>query len=43
MENKYENKDMYMVALRDDGGALIGYYEKHRYRNRETDTLYKFK
>lgn len=38
-----ENKDVYMVALRDDDGALIGYYEKHEYRNRETNTLYHFK
>ncbi len=38
-----ENKDVYMVALRDDEGALIGYYEKHEYRNREKDTLYNFK
>lgn len=30
-----ENKDVYMVALRDDTGALIGYYEKHEYRNRD--------
>ena len=38
--NDAENKDVYMVALRDDGGALIGYYEKHEYRNRETAKLY---
>ena len=31
--NDEENKDVYMVALRDDGGTLIGYYEKHEYRN----------
>ncbi|MBR7133046.1 MAG: PAS domain-containing protein [Clostridia bacterium] len=36
-----ENKDVYMVALRDDNGTLIGYYEKHEYRNRETAELYK--
>lgn len=30
-----ENKDVYMVALRDDGGNLIGYYEKHEYRTPE--------
>jgi hypothetical protein len=29
-----------MVALRDDNGTLIGYYEKHEYRNRETAKLY---
>lgn len=33
--NEKENKDVYMVALRD-GQELIGYYEKHEYRNRET-------
>ena len=38
--NPKENKDVYMVALRDDGGALIGYYEKHEYRSRETMALY---
>ncbi|MDE6663629.1 MAG: PAS domain-containing protein [Lachnospiraceae bacterium] len=40
--NPKENKDVYMVALRDENGALIGYYEKHEYRNAETDTLYNF-
>ncbi len=39
--NNEENKDVYMVALRDDNGALIGYYEKHEYRNRETAGLYQ--
>ena len=38
--NEKENKDVYMVALRDKSGALIGYYEKHEYRNRETVTFY---
>ena len=38
--NEKENKDVYMVALRDDDGKLIGYYEKHEYRNRETAKLY---
>ena len=38
--NDEENKDVYMVALRDDCGNLIGYYEKHEYRNRETAKLY---
>ena len=41
--NDEENKDVYMVALRDDDGKLIGYYEKHEYKNRETDRLYNFK
>ena len=39
--NEKENKDVYMVALRDDSGKLIGYYEKHEYRNRETKELYQ--
>lgn len=38
--NDEENKDVYMVALRDDDGQLIGYYEKHEYRNSETCELY---
>ena len=38
--NDRENKDVYMVALRDESGNLIGYYEKHEYRNRETMPLY---
>lgn len=40
--NEKENKDVYMVALRDQDGALIGYYEKHEYRNRETAETYDF-
>lgn len=39
--NDKENKDVYMVALRDENGTLIGYYEKHEYRNQETEELYK--
>lgn len=39
--NEKENKDVYMIALRDGSGKLIGYYEKHEYRNRETMELYK--
>ncbi len=38
--NRKENKDIYMVALRDDAGELIAYYEKHEYRNRETMKMY---
>ena len=41
--NEKENKDVYMVALRDDDGTLIGYYEKHEYRNRETAGIYEMK
>lgn len=40
--NDKENKDVYMVALRDENGGLIGYYEKHEYRDRETAELYDF-
>ncbi len=40
--NEKENKDVYMVALRDNDNTLIGYYEKHEYRNRETAKLYDF-
>lgn len=40
--NEKQNKDVYMVALRDDNGRLIGYYEKHEYRNPETMQLYDF-
>ena len=38
--NEKENKDVYMVALRNDSGELIGYYEKHEYRDRETMGFY---
>ena len=31
-----------MVALRDDNKNLIGFYEKHQYRNKETMNLYDF-
>lgn len=40
--NVKENKDVYMVALRDEKGTLIGYYEKHEYRNPETAETYDF-
>lgn len=40
--NDKENKDVYMVALRDGDGTLIGYYEKHEYRDREAMGLYEF-
>lgn len=41
--NARENRDVYMVALRDEDKNLIGYYEKHEYRNRETSAVYDFK
>ena len=40
--NEKENKDVYMVALRDEAQNLIGYYEKHEYRNKETAKRYDF-
>ena len=40
--NEKENKDVYMVALRDDQGRLIGYYEKHEYRHRDMTPFYDF-
>ena len=40
--NEKQNKDVYMVALRDDNKELIGYYEKHEYRTKETMKLYDF-
>lgn len=41
-KNVKENKDVYMVALRDEAKNLIGYYEKHEYRNAETAKEYDF-
>ena len=38
--NDKENKDVYMIALRNENKELIGYYEKHEYRNCETKMLY---
>ena len=40
--NEKQNKDVYMVALRDAKKELIGYYEKHEYRNAESAKLYDF-
>ena len=40
--NDEENKDVYMVALRDENGELIGYYEKHEFRDTEKASLYDF-
>lgn len=39
--NQKENKDVYMIALRDLDGTLIGYYEKHEYRTSETTVPYE--
>lgn len=40
--NEKQNKDVYMVALRDADKKLIGYYEKHEYRNAESMERYQF-
>ncbi len=40
--NKNENMDVYMIALRNDSGELIGYYEKHEYRNSESAEPYSY-
>lgn len=40
--NEKQNKDIYMVALRDENGQLIGYYEKHEYRNPEMAKMCDF-
>ena len=37
-----ENKNFYMITLRDNAGNFIGYYEKHEYRTDETMKLYDF-
>ncbi|MDD6327446.1 MAG: fatty acid/phospholipid synthesis protein PlsX [Lachnospiraceae bacterium] len=41
--NKNDNKDVYMIALRDEDGILIGYYEKHEYRDVDSTPLYEMK
>lgn len=38
--NPKENKDVYMIALRDDNNSLIGYYEKHEIRDTEKSQPY---
>ena len=38
--NKKDNMDVYMVAMRDEEGTLIGYYEKHEQRSLETAKAY---
>lgn len=40
--NEKDDKDVYMVALRDEQGQLIGYYEKHESRKAETAQTYDF-
>ena len=38
--NERKDTDFYMVALRDDDGELIGYYEKHESRVRDASPIY---
>ncbi len=38
--NTKHDRDVYMVALRDASGTLIGYYEKHDSRKAETMKQY---
>ena len=42
VRNEKANKDVYMVALRNAAGELIGYYEKHECRTQETAQRYDF-
>lgn len=39
--NEKQQKDVYMIALRDDAGELIGYYEKHEYRTIDPTPMYQ--
>ena len=38
--NEKQNKDVYMVALRNDRKELIGYYEKHEFRTKDETAFY---
>ena len=40
--NAKENRDVYMVALRNEKKELIGYYEKHEFRTKDETPLYDF-
>ncbi|MCF0216083.1 MAG: fatty acid/phospholipid synthesis protein PlsX [Fibrobacteraceae bacterium] len=40
--NERQNKDGYMIALRNEKGVLIGYYEKHEYRTKDETLFYDF-
>ncbi len=41
--NEKQNKDVYMIALRDENKELIGYYEKHEFRTKDETPLYEMK
>lgn len=38
--NDKHNRDVYMIALRNSKGELIGFYEKHEYRTAEAAKPY---
>lgn len=38
--NNKHNRDVYIIALRDNNNNLIGYYEKHESRNSEAMPIY---
>lgn len=39
--NEKQNKDVYMIALRDEEENLIGYYEKHEFRTKDETPFYE--
>ncbi len=39
--NSKHDKDIYMVALRDESRKLIGYYEKHEFRTKDETAFYE--
>lgn len=39
--NEKQNKDVYMIALRDESKKLIGYYEKHEFRTKDGTPFYE--
>lgn len=41
--NEKDNRDVYMIALRDANNKLIGYYEKHCSRNKDNEPFYNMK
>lgn len=41
--NEKQQKDGYMIALRDEEGNLIGYYEKHEFRMKDETPFYEMK
>ena len=43
MYKEKRDEDIYMVALRDDDGTLIGYYEKHESRRRDSTPMYRMR